>query len=266
MYPTLIVIAGYLTADIFLRGYTAALAVFSLGLGEFLFLKVFRNKKHPALILEGAVLAAAGLAGEKLAVLGYSGAGYVILELILAGALLVSTARGKPWLASQMKRFSGFSAGREFSAQMSVLMGLLFLTHGIFLVVLISLTGRVPAIPAILSFAVLYLLGILYMRKKQKTVSERNAPVLLKGDEGEVILELSGEKLGTMMMQPGAVTIVGKTEITEDREVHEFLEALERYLKHRGCKALRFTEWDGDTLPLEISGYSRTPAGWNKIL
>ncbi len=266
MYPTLIVIAGYLAADIFLDGYIAALAVFALGLGEFLFLLVFRRIKHPAVILEGAVLAAASLAGDMLAAEGYSGAGYVLLELILAGVLLVSTARGKPWLASQMKRVAGFSAGREFSGEMSIVMGLVFLLHGIILSILIVMNGRVPVIPAILSFGVLYTLAIFYLRIKQRKRSKKDAPHLLSGDEGKLILDLSGEKLGSMVLKPGAVTIITEIEIAENLQVHVFLETLEMYLKHQGCRAVRFAAWDGDELPLEMSGYRKTPAGWNKLL
>lgn len=266
MYPTLIVIAGYLAADIFLKGYIAALVVFSLGLGEFLFLQVFLKKKHSVLILEGAVLAAASLAGDMLAAEGYSGAGYVLLELILAGVLLVSTARGKPWLASQMKRFSGFSTDRKFSGEMSIVMGLLFLSHGILLTILIVLQGRAPVLPAILSFVVLYAAAVFILRRKQMEKSIRNEPHLLKSNEGKLILELEGERLGSMVLQPGAVSIVTEVQIAENCELHEFLEALERFLKHQGCKALRFVTWDEDELLLEMSGYSRTPAGWNKIL
>lgn len=266
MYPTLVVIAGYLAADIFLDGYTAAFAVFALGLGEFLFLLLFRGTKHTSLILEGAVLASAGIAGDMFAGLGYSGAGYVLLELILAGVLLVSTAIGKPWLASQMKRVAGFSTGREFSGEMSILMGLLFLLHGIILAVLIILTGKVPAIPAVLSFAVLYVLAIFYLRKKQRKRSKRNTPRLLSGDEGKLILELSGENMGSMVLKPGAVTIVTEVEIAENLQIHKFLETLEGYLRYQGCRAVRFPEWDGDELTLEMSGYSKTPTGWNKIL
>ncbi|MCK5116329.1 MAG: hypothetical protein KAR44_06985 [Candidatus Aegiribacteria sp.] len=266
MYPILIVIAGYLAADIFLDGYNAALAVLALGLGEFLFLLVFRGTKHPALILEGAVLAAAGLTGEILASRGYSGAGYVLLELILAGVLLISTARGKPWLASQMKRVAGFSAGREFSGEMSIVMGLVFLSHGTLLALLIVLKGSVPVIPAILSFGVLYLLAIFHLRIKQRRRSEECAPLLQRGDEGKLILELSGEKLGSMMLKPGAVTIVTEVEIAENLPVHKFLETLERYLKFQGCRTVRFTVWNGDEITLEMSGYRKTQAGWNKLL
>ena len=266
MYPTLVVLAGYFAADIFLDGYTAALAVFALGLGEFIFLLVFRGTKHPALIMEGAVLASAGLAGEMLAGQGYAGAGYVLLELILAGVLLISTARGKPWLASQMKRVAGFSAGREFSVEMSIIMGLVFLSHGILLAILIVLKGSTPIIPAILSFGVLYALAVFYLRVKQRKRSEEFTPRLVEGDEGKLILELSGEKLGSMMLKPGAVTIVTDVEIAENLPVHKFLETLERYLKYQSCRAVRFTVWDGDDITLEMSGYRKTPTGWNKIL
>ena len=266
MYPTLIVFAGYLASDIFLDGYVAALAVFSLGLGEFLFLQLFQKKKHYAIIAEGAVLAAAGLTGDMLGTRGYSGAGYVLLELILAGVMLVSTARGKPWLASQMKRISGFSTGREFSGEISVVMGLLFLSHGILLTILIVLEGRVPVLPAILSFVVLYAAAVTILRRKQREKSIRDEPRLLNGDEEKLILELAGERLGSMALQPGAVSIVKEVQIAENCEVHEFLEALERFLKHKGCRAVRFAAWDKDELPLEMSGYQKTPSGWNKIL
>ncbi|MCK4506845.1 MAG: hypothetical protein KAW14_14610 [Candidatus Aegiribacteria sp.] len=158
MIPTLVVLVGYLAADIFLSGYAAALLVISIGLGEFLFLLVFRGAKHPSLILEGAVLAGAGLAGEVLAAKGYNGAGYILLEIIFAGVLLVSTATGKPWLASQIKRFAGFSAGKEFSRDMSVGMGCLFLIHGILLTIMMFLKGSVSVFPAALSFIMLYIL------------------------------------------------------------------------------------------------------------
>lgn len=266
MYPTLVVIAGYLAADIFLDGYTAALAVFALGMGEFLFLLLFRGTKHPSLIIEGTVLALAALVGDMLTARGYGGAGYVLLELILAGVLLVTNARGKPWLASRMKSIAGFSTSREFSGEMSILMGLLFLSHGIFLSILIVLNGRVPVITAILSFAVLYALAVFYMRKKQRRVIQKDTPRLLKVDEGKLILELFGEKLGSMVLKPGAVSIVTEIDISENCQVYEYLEALERCLGHMGCRAVRFPVWDGDELTLEMSGYSKTSTGWNKIL
>jgi len=266
MYSTLIVFAGYLASDIFLDGYVAALAVFSLGFGEFLFLMVFRGKRQLSLILEGAVLAAAGLGGDRLAALGYRDAGYVILELVLAAVLLVSTAKGKPWLSTQMKKITGFSAGREFSGEMSTVMGFLFLAHGTLLAVLVILQGRVAVIPAVFSFFVLYAAALFIIRRKQREKSIRNEPRLLKGDEGKVILELAGEKLGSLVLKPGAVSIVTEVEIDGNHQAHELLTALETFLKHRGCRAVRFTVWEDDELPLEMSGYRKTPTGWNKIL
>ncbi len=266
MIPTFVVLVGYLAADIFLSGYTAALLVVSLGLGEFLFLLVFRGAKHPSLIMEGAVLAGAGLAGEVLAARGYNGAGYILLEIIFAGVLLISTAAGKPWLASQIKRFAGFSAGREFSRDMSVGMGFLFLTHSILLTIIMLLNGTVSALPAVLSFIMLYIVTVYILRKRQKKSRILTFPKLHSGGEGEYFLEIAGDRLACLSMSLGVVTDISSVDITGGCEVHRFLKSLEECLKASGCRAVRFTMWDTDTLPLELSGYREVPAGWNKIL
>ncbi len=264
--PTLVVLAGYLAADIFLSGYAAALLVISIGLGEFLFLLVFRNEKNPVLILEGAVLAGAGLAGEILAARGYNGAGYILLEIIFAGVLLISTATGKPWLASQIKRFAGFSASREFSKDMSVGMGFLFLTHSILLMIIMFLKGSISVFPAVLSFILLYIVTVYILRKRQQRFRILTSPQLQKGGEGEYLLEIAGDRLASLSMSRGVVTDISAVDITEGCEVHRFLESLEECLKSSGCRAVRFSMWDADTLPLELAGYKEIPAGWNKIL
>ncbi len=266
MIPTLVVLIGYLAADIFLSGYAAALLVISLGLGEFLFLLIFRGTRHPSLILEGAVLAGAGLAGEVLAAKGYNGAGYVLLEIIFAGVLLVSTATGKPWLASQIKRFAGFSASREFSRDMSAGMGFLFLTHSVLLTIIMFMQGSVSVLPAVLSFAMLYIVTVYILRKRQKKFRILTSPKLQNGGNGEYFLEIAGDRLAGLSMVHGVVTDISAVDITEECEMHRFLESLEECLKASGCRAVRFTEWDADTLPLELSGYREEPAGWNKIL
>ncbi|MCD4846911.1 MAG: hypothetical protein K8R76_01825 [Candidatus Aegiribacteria sp.] len=266
MIPTLVVLVGYLAADIFLSGYAAAILVISLGLGEFLFLLIFRGTKHPSLILEGAVLAGAGLFGEVLAAKGYNGSGYILLEIIFAGVLLISTARGKPWLASQIKRFAGFSAGKEFSRDMSVGMGFLFLTHSILLTIIMFLKGSVHVFPAALSFIMLYIVTVYILRKRQKRFRILTSPQLQKVGEGEYYLEIAGDRLAGLSMYIGVVTDISAVDITEDCQIHQFLESLEECLKASGCRAVRFTMWDADTLPLELSGYREVPAGWNKIL
>jgi len=223
--------------EIFLDGCSATLAVISLGLGEFLFLQVFRKKKHYSLIFEGAVLAAAGIAGETLASEGYSGGGYILLELILAVVLIVSTLRGKPWLSGQMKRLTGFSTGSEFTGNVSMIMGLLFLTHGMLLAVLMMLGGSVPILPAVVSFIVFYSVAVFVLKRKQKGRNIRNEPHLLKGDEGRFVLELAGEKLGSMDLTPGSVSLVAGVEISDGCEVYSFLEVLEQYLKGKGMQS-----------------------------
>lgn len=266
MTPTLVVLIGYLTADIFLSGYAAALFVASLGLGEFLFLLIFRGTKHPSLILEGALLAGAGLAGEVLAARGYNGAGYILLEFIFAGVLLISAAAGKPWLASQIKRFAGFSATKEFSMDMSKGMGFLFLTHGILLAIMVFLEGSVSVFPAVFSFIVLYLVTVYVLRKRQRKFQILNFPQLRKGDEGKYFLEIDGDRLASFAISTGVVADISSVDISDRCEVYRFLESIEECLRASGCRAVRFTEWDGDTISLEMAGYREVPAGWNKIL
>lgn len=266
MYPTLVVFAGYLAAEIFLGGYPAAAAVFMLGVGEFFFLLIFKQEKHPSLIAEGAVLAGAGLAGEALSAQGYSGGGLVLIELLLGSVLLISALRGKPWLAGQMKRFAGFSGDREFAGAASRVMGMLFLVHGVVMAVLVILKGRIVPLPAIASFVLLYLLSFVYLRKKQRVRARRNAPVLLQREEGGAALKLAGRELGTMQLKPGRATLVSDIEISEGVEIDTFLDNLELFLKMRGCRALRLQDWKGPDLPLEMSGYRKSPTGWSKPL
>ncbi len=221
--PTLVVLVGYLAADIFLSGFAAALLVISLGLGEFLFLLIFRGTKHPSLILEGAVLAGAGLAGEALAARGYNGAGYILLEIIFAGVLLISTATGKPWLASQIKRFAGFSASREFSMDMSKGMGFLFLTHGILLTIIVFLKGSISVFPAVLSFVAMYIVTVYVLRKRQRRFRIQTFPQLRKGSEGMYFLEIAGDRLASLSMSNGVVTDISSVDITEGCEVYRFM-------------------------------------------
>ena len=266
MTPTIVVLIGYLAADVFLSGYAAAVIVVCLGFGEFLFLQIFRGIKHPSLILEGTLLAAAGLAGEILAARGYNGAGYILLEIIFAGVLLISAAAGKLWLASQIKRFAGFTASKEFSMDMSIGMGFLFLIHGILLAVMLFLNGSVSVFPAVFSFIALYLATVSVLRKRQRKTQIRNSPLLRMNDEGKCFLEIAGDHLASLTISRGVVTDISSVDIADGCEVYQFLESLEKCLRASGCKGVRFTEWDGDTIFLEMSGYREVPAGWIKIL
>ncbi len=266
MSATLLVLAGYLAADIFLGGYLAAGAVLLLAGGEYLFFLAVRKERHLSLLAEGAVLSAVLLAGERLAAMGYGGGGFVLLELVLGGVLTGSALAGRPWLESQMKRMAGFSAGREFAGEASIAMGLLFLLHGAFAGALMLATGGVPLLPAVLAFLVLYAGAVLYIRRKQRKRAVMSAPRVTVGDDGRVTLSVSGRKLGSMEIRPGPAAIVTGLELEDGVEAHRLLQAMEHHLKILGCRAVRLPAWNGEELVLEISGYRKTPAGWNKLL
>lgn len=266
MIPTLLVLAGYLAAEVFLDGYTAAAAVLLLGLGEYFFMLAFRRKNHPSLIIEGGLLAGIGVLGMSLSGAGFPGAEFVLLEFILGGVLVGSTLIGRPWLASLMKRMAIFPVGREFAGDASLVMGSLFVLHGAFMGVMLLRTGSISVPPSILAFAALYAVSIVFMRSRQKRRAGRGMPVLVDSEDGRMSLELTGRKLGSMELDLAPAASASRIDIPGDVQVHELLDALEMYLRSRGCRALRLPDWTGDDLPLEINGYRRTPAGWNKVL
>ncbi|MCK4505120.1 MAG: hypothetical protein KAW14_05850 [Candidatus Aegiribacteria sp.] len=111
-----------------------------------------------------------------------------------------------------------------------------------------------------------YIVTVYILRKRQKKFRILTSPKLRKGGEGEYILEIAGKRLAVLSMCPGVVTDISAVDVTGGCEVHRFLETLEACLKASGCRAVRFTIWDTDTLPLEMAGYRKTPVGWNKIL
>ncbi len=266
MYATLLVLAGYLAAEIFLSGFPAALAVFALGVAEYIFLIAVKRTSHPSLILEGAVLAGIGMAGHRLSALGYGGGEFVLLELVLGGVLIVSTLLGKPWLASQMRRISGLSAGGSFAREASMAMGSLFLLHGLFMGFFVIRTGRIPVPWAILVFAVLYIAVMKLLRVKQRNRAQIDAPGLVSLDDGRVVLVRHGRELGSMMLKPATAALVSEVQVKDGIQVQEFLESLEYLLRSRGCRAVRITGLEEQELQLELSGYRHNPAGWSKPL
>jgi hypothetical protein len=266
MKATLVVIAGYLAAEIFLEGYAAAAAVFALGLSEYVFMLAVKRKKHPSLIVEGAVLAGTSLLGSLLARAGYPGAEFVLLELVLGGVLLGSTLIGRPWLSSLMERMPMFPMGREMAGEASIAMGLLFLAHGVLAAAALIVTGSVPIPQAVLAFAILYAITILFMRRRMGQLAGSDAPMLKPGDDDMTRLEKSGRVLGTLRLEVARATTADDVRITPGVKTHEFLDALESCLRRRGCRALQLSSWEGDDLDLEIGSYRRTPDGWIKLL
>jgi len=265
VYSTLLVLAGYLAAELLLGGTAAALAILALCTGEFLFLLIFRRDRRPSVLIEGGVLAAVSLAGTLLADIGYSGAEYILLESVLGLALLISAAAGKPWLASQMKRFAGLRPSSDRVREMSILMGLLFLAHSMILGIQLAVTGGIPLLPALGSFAVLYIAVFTILRRRARRRFRADAPGLVPLQDGGWELRRAGDLLAVMQLEPGQIAVADCVEL-KGIDAAVFLDTMEDCLRSRGSRVLRFRSWTGDTIPLEMSGYRHSQAGWNKVL
>lgn len=267
MKSTLVVFAGYLAAEILLEGAVAAAAVLALTVLEFLFILVFRGERHTSLLIEGGVLALIVIAGHYLASAGYSGSELVLLELVLGATLLVSSLIGRPWLSSLMDRFPGLSPGDRSAGTLSMGMGSLFLLHGAFMGAWVAFHGGIDIPMAVLVFAVLYSLMVIHTRGRLKREAVRGMPRLLAVDGyGGVVLESGGRRLGTLEVETGSVALARRLRAEEGVEMHRFLGALETALRSSGCLSVRIVEWEGDPLPLELSGYRQSPAGWTRPL
>ncbi len=260
------ILAGYLAADLFLSGVTAALAVLGLGAAEYLFLLVSRRTNHPGLLLEAALLGGAVLLGDWLSVRGFAGAEYAILELLL-GAVLVSTSlAGKPWLASQMKRLAGFSPESGLVTGISVVMGGMLLVHGCLMAAGAIFMDGLPLPVALGSFAAVYIIAVLLLRRRMRSRSTGSQPMLTSIGDGRFKLIAGGSLIARITLDGRGRIVVSETDLEDGTPLHRFLEVLETALRTAGAFSVTMKDWEGDTLPLEMAGYTSGPAGWTKVL
>ena len=262
LWPSLIVVAGYLVADFFLEGITAALFVCSLGIVEFLIILTIAKRAMPSLLAEGLVLGAIGYAGYMIAV---PGAGITILELAAAAVFLVSCLLGKPFLGGQIRKITGSGIRLSLAKDMTFVFGLVFLVHGV-LMLLMILTGGIRTHVAVGSFAVLYIASMIWFRKKGRRDEVRSLPVLTPSGSGESALLDGGAVLGTVLVEGDRIAEVTILSVKDSIPIGKFISTLEAALSRQGCRTVRFTGWEGDTSPLEMSGYGFLDTVWQKVL
>ncbi len=262
LWPTLIVLAGYITADLFLHGVEAALFVTGLGLVEFFILLAVARLAMPSLLLEGAVLGGVGYVGYLIA---EPGAGFALLELVAAAVFLVSTVMGRPYLDRQMRTLTGSGMNRELAGRLTLLFGIVFLVHGVFMLGMM-LTSGISTPAALFSFAALYLGAMLWFRKRSRREAFQALPVLVPGDDGGMRVELGGSVLGRVRVEGELIALVTILSLAENVLPEDFIPALETALAATGVRTVRFPCWPGDTSPLEIAGYSRVDSAWQKVL
>jgi hypothetical protein len=266
LVATLAVLAGYLASDALLDGVAAAAAVIALGVAEFLLLLVIPGGgRHPGLMVEAAVLAGAGLLGDVLSKAGYPRTGYAILEILLGGFLLGSALAGRPWLAGKLEE-TGLRANRTLVTESSTVLGGLFLLHGLFLAAMTFLAGGLRTFPAIASFAVLYILALLVLRRRGRARAILTAPRLVQEGEGRYRILKGDQPMAAFALDPSPRPVVRDLVLEEGIPPHKVLEALEATLTAAGARTITLRDWPGDSLDLGMAGYTEGPAGWTKPL
>lgn len=260
--PTAIIAVVYFTSDFFLDGLVAVAIIVGAGVLEFLYFRIFRNTVHRSVLIEGFVLGGIVLGGGVLEQAGYKGAEFPIIELILAGTLIISALAGSPWLEKMMKRQSGISVGIDKYA--SYCFGTLFAVHGSVLSGMIILHKRIFIIPAISLFIILYMIAFIVVRKKNKRKVLSNMPILKELTNGIFSLSAEGVELGSIHAVDDRVFSISEVSIGKDCETHNFLNKLETALSIRGIRTIKFINWKDDTIQLEMGGYRKIGEFWQK--
>jgi preprotein translocase subunit SecG len=260
LWPSLVLVAGYLASDLFLSGIGAAVFVAGLGAAVFLVLLAFARIPAVSLLVEGIVLGAVGYAGE---LTGRPGAGFAFLELTAAAVFLVSAAAGRPYLQGQVRSLTGSALDPGLAARMTLVMGGVFLVHGALLTVML-LTSGIGTVTAVAAFAALYLAALVLLRRKGGRDAAASVPVLEASRDSGFLLRKGDAVLGSIDLLEDRIAEV--TVISLSASPEEFLKALEVALAREGTRTVRISSWQGDTGPLEVSGYICSGGCWQRIL
>ncbi|MBD3370048.1 hypothetical protein GF402_06775 [Candidatus Fermentibacteria bacterium] len=264
VWPRLVVLAGFLVADLLMEGAAAAIVVFGLGGVEFALLVLVQSERHYDVLAEGAALAAIVLIGDWLSGAGYEGAGFALMETVLGAVLAVSAGMEKPILDKQMRRMTGLSMGGRLAARASLAIGLVLVAHSLFLWMIILVRGSVGLIAGVAGFLPLYLLAVLWLRRRP--VDTSSATRLVPRGEDEFLLVRDDRPLAKLRMSGQRVVDVVIDDLHEGASPDELLVHLEHSLARRGVRTLRLTSWGRDTLPLEMAGFTRIGDSWQKVI
>ena len=260
--PTIIIAVVYFASDFFLDGLYAAALIVAAGVLEYLYFRFLKNAEHPSVLVEGLVLGGIVLGSGFLEQTGYEGAEFPIIELILAGVLIISTLAGTPWLEGMMKRSPGISAGIDRFT--SYCFGILFTVHGSVLAAMIIISHRIHIIPSVILFITLYVVAFIVVRKEYTKKAVLNTPILKDLADGNLELSVKGRILGVIWAEGDTVLTISRVSVEEDCKTHIFLSQLETALSIRGARTVKFTDWEGDTIQLEMSGYRKYESTWQK--
>jgi hypothetical protein len=257
-----VVLAGYLASDLVLDPPVSSSAIFALALAEYLVLLAATRRNEAFLLAEGAALAAVDLVAMFV---GTPGAGVMLLELVGAAALLLSSAAGRPLLARYARRIPLLPAEGGMIGRVNLYFGLLLMAHGAVMLAM-TLAGDVSTPLAVGAFVLLYLAVMVALRRSARRDAVRNMPRLVDAGGDEMVLMKGDEELARVSLSGGRIATVAAIDVPGDRRPADVIRPLEAALSGRGCRTVRLQSWPGEDLQLEISGYHRIEGNWQKVL
>jgi len=256
------VLVGYLASDLVLDPPASSLAITGLALGEFLVL-LAAEKREPFLLAEGAALGAVDYAAM---LVGTTGAEVMLLELAGGAALLASSLTGRPLLASYARRVPLLPSGGGMIKRVNLAFGALLLVHGAAMLAM-TLTVGVRTIPAAALFLLFYAVVLMMMRRTARREAARTLPRISAAGEGPSVLRAGDRVLAELDLEGTRIVTVRKLRSAEgETGFADLLRPLETALALAGARTVRFEEWPGEEIQLEIAGYHRVEGYWQKVL
>jgi len=254
LWPELLVAVLFLVGDIFWDGSAAGIAGFAAGVVSFLAFLPFGVRK-PGLLAEGAVFG----------VMAFLGAGLIHAEALM-GILLLLSAFLRWNLPGRMAggALKGL-LGKDGVRVMSFSMGTVFLLHAVAYAIL-EREGVGGTVNGAILFAAMYFsaLAVTSRRLRKRTAASRPVITMMEGETAVLQINAS-EVLTFILSSPGARKAVVEflsPKVPDSR----ILKALSCALRIDGYDSVVITQWNGDSLDLEMDGFRETPGGWMKPL
>ncbi|GEM_PF-1443107 len=261
LLPELLVLALFLTGDLFWDGYASAASGVAAGLLAYIILAVFK-KSRPGLIVEGLVFGGITALGEAV---NYPGGTLILMELVFAVVLLVSVLAGGDIISHMTGGIGRGLFSRRQSQILSTTLGAAFFLHSAVCTAL-ALAGKLEWWSGGILFAAVYLLSLRASRSKMKKALLETVPLLVKEQDGVYCVEKLGAISGRVRL-PEEAGIVFTVEIVSiHTEQHEFLKQLETIATGLGKPGIVLKNWPGDEIEPEMRGYTQTGENWRKRL
>ena len=261
LWPELLVLALFLTGDLFWDGYASAAAGVAAGLLAFIILLAFK-KSRPGLVVEGFVFGGITALGEAV---NYPGGTLILMELVFAAVLLVSVITGGDIISHLTGGIGRGLFSRRQSQILSTTLGTAFLLHSVVCTAL-AMFGKLELWSGGILFAVVYLLSLRASRSKMKKAVLETLPLLVEEQDGVYRVEKLGEMSGRIKLPEEAGTIFTVEIVSIHAKQHEFLKQLEAVAAGLGKPGIALEKWTGDEIELEMRGYTQTGGNWRKRL